>query len=68
VISPFRVLVKTKWTQDEVDQRLRQIMTDIHRNCMAAAKEYGNNDNYHIGANIAGFKRVANAMIDQGNI
>jgi glutamate dehydrogenase (NADP+) len=59
---------KLKWTRDEVDQRLRQIMADIHRNCMEAAEEYGTNGNYVVGANIAGFKRVANAMIDQGNI
>jgi glutamate dehydrogenase (NADP+) len=56
------------WSAEEVDQRLRQIMADIHRNCMEAAEEYGTNGNYVVGANIAAFKRVANAMIDQGNI
>jgi glutamate dehydrogenase (NADP+) len=59
---------KLRWTRNEVDQRLRQIMADIHRHCMVAAEEYGNPGNYVIGANIAGFKRVAHAMIDQGNV
>ncbi len=59
---------KLKWTRDEVDQRLRRIMAEIHRNCKEAAEEYGNPGNYVIGANIAGFKRVAGAMLDQGNI
>ena len=57
---------KMKWTSEEVDRRLRQVMTDIHRHCMETAEEYGTPENYVNGANIAGFKRVANAMIDQG--
>jgi glutamate dehydrogenase (NADP+) len=51
---------------DEVDNKLHQIMKNIHDNCIQAAEEYGFKDNYAIGANIAGFKKVANAMIDQG--
>jgi len=58
---------KIRWTREEVDQRLRQIMTDIHRNCLEAAEMYGAQGNYFVGANIAGFIKVANAMIDQGN-
>jgi glutamate dehydrogenase (NADP+) len=59
---------KLKWTREEVDQRLRQIMVDIHRICMEAAEENGTPGNYANGANIAAFRRVAHAMIDQGNI
>ena len=58
---------KIKWTEEEVDQRLRQVMTDIHRNCLQAAEMYGEPGNYFSGANIAGFIKVANAMLDQGN-
>ncbi len=58
---------KMKWTREEVDQRLRQIMTDIHINCLQAAERYGVGGNYFAGANIAGFIKVANAMLDQGN-
>ena len=59
---------KLKWTREEVDKRLHQIMGDIHRICIEAADEHGMPGNYVAGANIAAFKRVANAMIDQGNI
>ena len=59
--------IKMKWTREEVDQRLRQIMADIHRTCLEAAEMYGAQGNYFAGANIAGFIKVANAMIDQGN-
>ena len=58
---------KMKWTREEVHQRLRQIMTDIHRNCLQSAERYGARGNYFAGANIAGFIKVANAMLDQGN-
>jgi glutamate dehydrogenase (NADP+) len=58
---------KMKWTREEVDQRLRQIMTDIRRDCLQAAERYGARGNYFAGANIAGFIKVANAMLDQGN-
>lgn len=58
---------KLKWTQEEVDSRLKQVMGDIHTNCLQAAEHYSSPGNYLSGANIAGFIRVANAMLDQGN-
>jgi glutamate dehydrogenase (NADP+) len=58
--------MRYSWTVDEVDNKLHQIMKNIHDNCIQAAEQYGFKDNYAIGANIAGFKKVANAMIDQG--
>ncbi len=54
------------WGQEEVDQRLHQIMINIHKACAEAAGEYGTPGNYVNGANIAGFKKVADAMIDLG--
>jgi len=54
------------WTRDEVDARLRTIMQAIHRNAYETAAEYGKPGNYVTGANIAGFVKVADAMIDQG--
>lgn len=56
------------WTRDEVDARLVNIMKGIHNTALAAAKEYGKPGNYLIGANIAGFLRVAKAMQAQGVI
>jgi glutamate dehydrogenase (NADP+) len=58
---------KIRWTREEVDERLRVIMVDIHRNCLRAAEQYQDEGDYFVGANIAGFIKVANAMIDQGN-
>jgi glutamate dehydrogenase (NADP+) len=54
------------WTRDEVDQRLLKVMSNIHRNCQRTAEEYGTPGNYVNGANIAGFLKVARAMLDQG--
>jgi glutamate dehydrogenase (NADP+) len=54
------------WTKVEVDKKLQEIMKTIHDNCLAAANTYGKPGNYMIGANIAGFLKVANAMKDQG--
>ncbi|MBC8201577.1 MAG: NADP-specific glutamate dehydrogenase [Planctomycetes bacterium] len=54
------------WTRDEVDARLRIIMSSIHTQCVDAAKEFGCEGNYVHGANIAGFVKVADAMIAQG--
>jgi glutamate dehydrogenase (NADP+) len=54
------------WTREEVDERLRIIMKNIHRTCLDAAEEFGTPGNYVIGATIAGFVKVADAMIDQG--
>jgi glutamate dehydrogenase (NADP+) len=49
-----------------VDERLRIIIREIHRTCLEAAEEYGAPGNYLSGANIAGFVKVVNAMVDQG--
>ena len=54
------------WESDEVDQKLHTIMKNIHKSCKEAAEQFGTPGNYVNGANIAGFLRVANAMIDQG--
>jgi glutamate dehydrogenase (NADP+) len=56
------------WTREEVDQKLHGIMKEIHHSSLAAAKEYGKPGNYLIGANIAGFLKVARAMQAQGVI
>ena len=56
----------TNWTRDEVDQRLKDIMKAIHTQVDDASKEYGKEGNYVAGANIAGFVKVADAMLDQG--
>jgi glutamate dehydrogenase (NADP+) len=58
--------MRYSWTRDEVDAKLHMIMKNIHTACVNAAKEYGFEGNYVIGANIAGFKKVADAMIAQG--
>ncbi|MFO7652296.1 MAG: NADP-specific glutamate dehydrogenase [Candidatus Krumholzibacteriia bacterium] len=58
--------MRMSWTREEVDARLQQIMKSIHSACRATAEEYGDADNYVLGANIAGFIKVANAMSDQG--
>ena len=54
------------WTRQEVDNRLKMIMHSIHKTCLDAAERYGTPGNYVNGANIAGFVKVADAMIDQG--
>jgi glutamate dehydrogenase (NADP+) len=54
------------WTREEVDQKLHQIMINIHKACVDAAAKFGTPGNYVNGANIAGFLKVADAMIDQG--
>lgn len=58
--------MRLSWGREEVDARLREIMCNIHINCRETAEEYGSPDNYVIGANIAGFVKVADAMLDQG--
>jgi len=58
--------MRLAWTREELDGRLRVIMKEIHSTCRAAAEEAGTPGNYVNGANIAGFIRVADAMIDQG--
>ncbi len=54
------------WSAEEVDQRLKTIMKNIHQTCLDVAAEYGAPGNYLVGANIGGFVRVVNAMLDQG--
>ena len=54
------------WSAEEVDARLHQIMTNIHKSCVDAAARFGTPGNYVNGANIAGFIKVADSMIDQG--
>ena len=58
--------MRVYWTREEVDQYLQRIMNSIHANCLEAASQYGMPGDYMAGANIFGFKKVADAMIDQG--
>ncbi len=58
--------MRLSWTFEEVDSKLHDIMIGIHKNAYEAAKEYGHEGNYVMGANIAGFMKVANAMLAQG--
>jgi glutamate dehydrogenase (NADP+) len=58
--------MRLPWTRDEVDRRLQVIMSTIHRSASETAAEYGKPGNLVIGANIAGFVKVADAMVDQG--
>jgi glutamate dehydrogenase (NADP+) len=58
--------MRLPWPRAEVDQRLRQIMATIHKNASSTAAEYDKPGNLVIGANIAGFVKVADAMLDQG--
>ncbi|MFC1806809.1 NADP-specific glutamate dehydrogenase [Candidatus Omnitrophota bacterium] len=57
---------RLSWTREEVDNRLKGIMQAIHSAAKNAAEEYGDPDNYVLGANIAGFIKVADSMLDQG--
>ena len=57
---------RLSWTFDEVDAKLHQIMKGIYANMSGTAKEFGVTDNFVAGANIAGFKKVADAMMAQG--
>ena len=58
--------MRLKWTAEEVDQRLRTIMADIHAACLKYGTEEDGYINYVKGANIAGFMKVANSMVEQG--
>ncbi len=58
--------LRLSWTFDEVDQRLKGIMDNIYKSASQAAEEYGKAGNLVVGANVAGFTKVADAMIDQG--
>lgn len=59
--------MRMQWTAEEVDEKLHQIMKNIHNNAMKAAEDYGYGYNLVAGANIAGFIKVAEAMHAQGN-
>lgn len=59
---------RLSWTFEEVDAKLHQIMKNIYQNSMQAAEEYGHPGNLVVGANIAGFLKVADAMVAQGVI
>ncbi|MDP9295657.1 MAG: NADP-specific glutamate dehydrogenase [Actinomycetota bacterium] len=58
--------MRMSWTREEVDEQLRDIMNAIHRQCWETAEDYGARDNYVLGANVAGFVKVADAMLAQG--
>jgi len=58
--------MRLSWTREEVDDRLHKIMISIHKSCYETAEKYGTPGNYVNGANIAGFLKVANSMLDQG--
>jgi glutamate dehydrogenase (NADP+) len=59
---------RLSWPREQVDRELHRIMKSIHRACRETSEEYGVAGNYVHGANIAGFLKVANAMLDQGLI
>jgi len=59
---------RLSWTFEEVDAKLKDIMVNIYNNISSAAKEAGKEDNFVVGANIAGFKKVAEAMLQQGAV
>jgi glutamate dehydrogenase (NADP+) len=58
--------LRIMWAREDVDGRLKEIMKAIHRRCREAAEDYGDVGNYVLGANVAGFVKVADAMLDQG--
>jgi glutamate dehydrogenase (NADP+) len=58
--------MRLPWTREEVDNRLHLIMKNIHRTCVETAERFGTPGNYVNGANIGGFLKVADAMMDQG--
>ncbi len=57
---------RLSWTREQVDEQLQNIMISVHKQCFDAAEEYGQSGNLVMGANIAGFVKVADAMLDQG--
>lgn len=58
--------MRLPWPKEEVDSRLQMIMKNIHDTCLKTAERFGTKGNYVSGANIAGFLKVADAMLDQG--
>jgi len=68
-VSGFEMIqnsMRMPWTREEVDNRLRLLMKQIHERCVQLAEHFGTPGNYVNGANIGGFLKVADAMIDQG--
>jgi glutamate dehydrogenase (NADP+) len=60
--------MRLTWSREEVDQRLQEIMKNIHKTCLEIAERFNTPGNYLNGANIGGFLKVADAMLDQGVI
>jgi glutamate dehydrogenase (NADP+) len=58
--------MRMHWTEEEVEEKLKGIMVNIHKTAMETAEKYGFGYNLVAGANIAGFEKVADAMIAQG--
>ena len=58
--------LRLSWSREEVDQRLHGIMVSIHKNCFETAERFGSPGNLVNGANIGGFLKIADAMMDQG--
>jgi glutamate dehydrogenase (NADP+) len=58
--------LRLSWTREEVDSRLHGIMVSIHKSCYETAERYGTPGNLVNGANIAGFLKVADSMMEQG--
>jgi len=58
--------MRLSWSREEVDGRLHEIMKNIHRTCTQASDAYGKKGDYVLGANVAGFLKVANAMLAYG--
>ena len=59
---------RDSWDFESTEVRLQQIMSDIHERCLVAAAEYGDPGNYVTGANLAGYTKVADAMVALGLI
>lgn len=59
--------MRLSWTREEVDKRLHDIMISIHNSCTETAEEYGEPGNYVLGANISGFLKIADSMLDQAS-
>ncbi|MDP3830445.1 MAG: glutamate dehydrogenase, partial [Ignavibacteriaceae bacterium] len=58
--------MRLPWSAVEVDTRLHEIMKRIHETCVVTSERFGSPGNYVVGANVAGFLKVADAMLDQG--
>ncbi len=58
--------MRLNWTAEEVDEKLKEVMKNIYKSCVEAAEKYGHTGDLVVGANIAGFLKVANAMVSHG--